>query len=177
MTAALGGSEQLRLGSSADGGETQTITVRIPPGIESGAKLRVRGKGQPSHSGGSPGDVILTVQLGQHPYFRRESLDVLIDVPVTIVEAVSGVSVRVPLLQGSVQIKVPPGVSSGRRLRVRGKGITDNKGKAGDFYAVIQIAAPARTALSEKAQRALDQVASELQNPRDSAPWADDVEV
>jgi DnaJ-class molecular chaperone len=177
MTAVLGGSEQLRIGStsSGDSGESQTITVKIPPGIDSGAKLRVRGKGQPGHNGGPTGDIILTVQVGQHPYFRREGLDVLIDVPINIAEAVTGTSVQVPLLQGTVQIKVPPGVSSGRRLRVKGKGIVDHKGKAGDFYAVIQIAAPAGDTLSEKGRRAVNELASELQNPRESAPWADDV--
>jgi DnaJ-class molecular chaperone len=175
MTAAVGGSEQLRLSASGDVGEGQTITVKIPPGIENGAKLRVKGRGTPGSKGGVAGDIILTVLIGQHPYFRRESLDLLVDVPITIAEAVQGVSVRLPLLNGTAQMKIPPGAASGKRLRIKGKGITDAKGNAGDFYAIIQIVAPPADDLSSEANKALQEVASELQNPRESAPWADDV--
>jgi DnaJ-class molecular chaperone len=173
MTAAIGGSEQIRVGPSDGTGEGQTLTVKIPAGIENGAKLRVRGKGQSGFNGGAAGDLILTVQVGSHPYFRREGLDVSVDVPINIAEAVQGTHATVPLLQGTVDIKIPPGASSGRRLRVRGKGMTDAKGKSGDLYAVIQIVAPRGDELSEPLQSAIKQVASELKNPRESAPWAD----
>lgn len=173
LTAALGGNEQLRL---AVDGSTQTISVKIPPGIESGAKLRVKGKGQAGPMGGPSGDLILTVEVGKHPYFRREGLDLLVDVPLNIVEAVQGASVEVPLLGGgSAQMKVPGGVSSGRKLRIRGKGITDAKGRAGDFYAVIQIAAPESGSLSEEARKAVSALAGELKNPRETAPYVDDL--
>lgn len=175
LTAALGGTEQLRMSSAGQDGDVQSISVKIPPGIESGSKLRVRGKGMPGTNGGPAGDIIITVQVGQHPYFRREGLDLLLDIPITIVEAVQGVSVRVPLLSGTAQIKIPPGASSGKRLRIKGKGIVDAKGKAGDFHAVMQITAPPENQLSDNARKALNEVATELQNPRESAPWADDV--
>jgi curved DNA-binding protein len=169
MTAARGGKEQLRL--SGEGG-AETISVTIPPGIESGAKLRVKGKGQPGMLNGPPGDLMLTVKVGNHPYFRREGLDLMVDVPITIVEAVTGATVSVPLLEGTVDLKVPPGSSSGQKLRVRGKGLKGPGGKRGDFYAVIQIVAP--TSLSDEAMKALENAGAELKNPRESAPWTRD---
>jgi len=172
LTAALGGSEQLRVGA---GDQPSTITVKIPPGIESGAKLRIKRKGQPSPENGPPGDLILTVEVGQHPYFRRDDLDLLIDVPITIAEAVLGATVTVPLLKdGSVDVKIPPGVSSSQKLRVRGKGIADPKGKTGDLYVVVQIVAPAGSTLPPQDRAALEKLAGNLPNPRKSAPWVDD---
>jgi curved DNA-binding protein len=160
MTAALGGTEELRRAA-------QTISVRIPPGLESGAVLRIRGAGAP---GNPPGDLLLAVTVGDHPYFRRQGLDLYIDLPVTIAEAALGAKVDVPLLDGSVGITVPPGTGSGQKLRVRGKGLRDARGRQGDYYAVVQVAAP--RGLSERGRQVLGEVAGELQNPRDSAPWA-----
>ncbi|UCD75527.1 MAG: DnaJ domain-containing protein [Phycisphaerales bacterium] len=168
ITAANGGQEQLHLRQR---GSDERITVKIPPGVESGAKLRIKGKGQPGPGG--YGDLILTVKIGKHPYFRRDGLNLMVDVPVTIAEAVTGVTVEVPLLSGSVRIKIPPGASSGRKLRVRGKGIADGKGRTGDFYAVVQIAAPDR--MTDKARSLIDELSGELKNPRESAPWAEDL--
>ena len=109
---------------------------------DSGAKLRVRVRGQPSPRGGPAGDLILNITVGAHPYFRREGRNVLLDVPVTFAEAVLGTTVTVPLLRGSAEVKVPPGASSGQKLRIKGQGITPPKGDPGDFLAVIQIVAP-----------------------------------
>jgi curved DNA-binding protein len=81
--------------------------------------------------------------------------------------------VRVPLLSGSAEIKVAPGASSGRKLRLKGKGIRDAGGRAGDFYAVIQIVAPAPDSLPDRVREALEQMGTELKNPRESTPWAD----
>ncbi len=171
LTAAKGGEERLRLNHA---GREENIGVKIPPGIEHGAKLRIKGKGQPSATGGPVGDLILTIQVGKHPYFQREGLNLLINVPLTLAEAVMGVQVEVPLLSGSVQLTVPPGASSGQKLRVKGKGIADAGGKQGDFYAVVQIVAPQD--LSEKGRDLVQQLSSELKNPRESAPWAEDLD-
>lgn len=171
LTAALGGTEQLRLASDATDGKAETIDVKIPAGIEHGARMRIKSRGHRSRDGGSPGDLILTVNIGQHPYYRRDGLDLLIDVPITIAEAALGTTVTVPLLKGSVQIKIAPGTSSGRKLRVKEKGIVDAKGSAGDFYAVVQIIAP--TNLSERGRKAIEELAPELENPRASGPFVD----
>ena len=171
MTAARGGAEQVRVMVGDD--RAQTISVKIPPGIEPGAKLRIKAKGRPGRGGGSPGDLILTVTVGHHPYFRRHGLDLSIDVPITLAEAALGTAVTVPLLSGSVQIKIPPGASSGQRLRVPEKGLKDAKGVCGDFFAVVQIVAP--QSLSEQGREQLESLAKELKNPRERAVWADDV--
>lgn len=168
MTAASGGEEHVLINT---GSNRQTITVKIPPGIEDGGKLRVKAKGQQSPSGGPPGDLIITVNIGKHPLFRREGLDVLVDVPINIAEATLGVTVSIPLLAGSVEMKIPSGASSGQKLRIKGKGIDDGKGRIGDFFAVIQIVAP--DSLSDEGKRLMDQLAAELKNPRQSGPWAD----
>ena len=112
----------------------------------------------------------MTVTVGEHPVFRREGLDILVDVPITIAEAALGVSVEVSMLQGTVQIKIPPGASSGRKLRVPKKGIVDAKDRCGHFYAVVQIVAPQE--LSDKAAGLLTELSAELKNPRDSGTWA-----
>lgn len=168
MTAAQGGQENIRLNT---GSGTQSLSVQIPPGIESEGKLRLKGKGQVSPSGGAEGDLIITVNVGRHPLFRREKLDLLVDVPITIAEATLGATVRVPLLSGSVDMKIPPGASSGRKLRIKGKGIEDDKGRVGDFYVVVQIVAP--ESLSEAGREHLNNLAGELKNPRSEGPWTD----
>ncbi len=167
MTAAMGGTENIRVGQ---GSKPQTISVKIPAGIESGGQLRVRGKGAAGADGGPSGDLRLTVEVGQHPWFRREGLDVLINVPVTIAEATFGTTVTLPLLKGSVELKIPPGAASGQKLRVKGKGMDDGKGGQGDFYAVVQVVAP--TKLTDRGTQLLHELEPELQNPRDSGPWS-----
>jgi molecular chaperone DnaJ len=161
-TAVLGGTRSFRL-------EGESIEVRIPAGIASGTKLAVRGKGGVSAAGGPRGDLIITIHVSPHPWFRREGDDILMDVPVTIAEAALGTTVRVPLITGSVQLKVPAGVKSGQHLRVKGKGIQPAKGSAGDFHAVIQIEAPKE--LDPAARELLEKLAASLPNPRTGAQW------
>lgn len=136
MTAARGGSVDLRI-QRPDNGQVETITVQIPAGIAEGAKLRVRGKG------GGGGDLHLVVHILPHPYFRREGQDIHIEVPITIAEAVLGARIDVPTIDGMISVKVPPGTSSGRRLRLRGMGLpTPGKAERGDQYVELKIVAP-----------------------------------
>lgn len=167
MTAVMGGSEQLRV-HDADG-NVEVVDVTIPAGVDDGAKLRLRGRGQPGSRGGAPGDLLLTVKVGRHPLFRRDGLDILIDLPITIAEAVSGTVVKVPLLSGSAQLKVPPGTSSGQKLRLRGQGVRTGSGKLGDYYAVVQIVAPEE--LSDSDRATIMDLAERLPNPRRGAHW------
>lgn len=169
-TAALGGTQQIRLTRD---GKVETIDVKVPAGIESGAKLRVRGKGETAAGAQQPGDLILTIDVAPHPYFRRDGLNILIDVPINIAEAAKGVKVNVPLLKGTAELTIPPGASSGQKLRLKGKGITDARGRIGDYLAVVQIVAPKK--LSDRGAKLIDDLAGELQNPRHSAPWADNI--
>ncbi|MBX3354643.1 MAG: DnaJ domain-containing protein [Phycisphaeraceae bacterium] len=161
-TAALGGRQSLRLRGVQ--GRDEEIELKIPAGLSDGTRMRLRGKGHPAPGGGTPGDLVVTVRVTPHPWFRREGLDIILGVPLTIAEASLGTSVTVPLLQGSVTLKVPPGARSGRRLRVKGKGITDAKGVCGDFYAELQIVAP--ETLTAEDRDALEAMSARLPDPR-----------
>lgn len=161
-TAALGGTAPLSI--TRRDGRREHFDVKIPPGIADGAKLRLRGKGHPSPGAGPSGDLVVTVRVAPHPWFRREGLDILVDVPISIAEAALGGSVEVPLLRGSATLKIPPGASSGRKLRLKGKGITDASGRSGDFYAVLSIAAPEN--LSPEDREALERMRARLPDPR-----------
>ncbi|RLG05686.1 MAG: J domain-containing protein [Thaumarchaeota archaeon] len=153
-------------------GSTERIEVKIPPGVHEGSKIRLRGKGQTSQFTGRTGDMYLVVHIREHPYFRRENSDIYIDVPISITEASLGTKITVPTIDGSVDVTIPPGVSSGTKLRLRGKGIVDPKTKMrGDQYVVIKIVPPKN--ISQKGKELLEQLEkSDPYNPREGLPWS-----
>ena len=117
-----------------DGG---SLDVRIPPGLEDGQVLRLRGKGAP---GDPPGDALIEVAVGPHPVFRREGRDIHLDLPVSVSEAVLGGRVQVPTVEGPVSMAVPAGSETGTRLRLRGRGVpASGRQPAGDGYATLRI--------------------------------------
>jgi curved DNA-binding protein len=138
-TAVTGGEVSLRL--VRPGRKTETISVKIPAGIEDGKTMRLRGQGEPSPSEGPAGDLLITVHIAPHPNFRRDGLDLIARVPVTLAEAALGAKVDVPTPHGTITLKVPPGTSSGTRLRAKGQGIIGASG-TGDLHAEIMIAIP-----------------------------------
>lgn len=140
-TAALGGQHGLSLTTQ---GRREELTVTIPPGVNTGSVIRLREQGQPGAGGGPNGDVLVRIKVAPHPYFRRDGSNLHVDVPVTIVEATLGAQVDVPTISdGIVNVTVPPGAASGTKLRLRGKGVVDQKTKqAGDLFAVLKIIAP-----------------------------------
>jgi DnaJ-class molecular chaperone len=103
----------------------KTLDVTIPVGLKDGQVLRLKGKGQPGFGGGPAGDALIEVSVSPHPIFRREGDDVIVEVPITLKEAVLGAKIDVPTLSGTVSVTVPPNSNSGRRLRLRGRGIKD----------------------------------------------------
>ncbi len=120
----------------------KTMTVKVPAGVHDGQKIKLAGKGDPSPTGGEPGDLILTVQVRPHPVFTMDGLNLRVDVPVTFAEAALGATIEVPTLGGGpVRLKVAPGTPSGRVLRVKGRGVAGRKG-TGDLLATIQVAVP-----------------------------------
>jgi molecular chaperone DnaJ len=134
------------------------LTVRIPAGVSDGQKIRLAGKGEPSGDGGAAGDIILTVHVRPHPVFERDGLNLRVNVPVTFPEAALGATIEVPTLGGDpVRLKVSPGTSSGKVLRVKGRGVTTSKG-TGDLLARIEVAVPSR--LTDAQRVALDAFAS-----------------
>ncbi|MAJ45697.1 MAG: hypothetical protein CBC35_00025 [Planctomycetes bacterium TMED75] len=169
LVAARGGTESIRV--STQEGTSEQIEVRIPAGIKNGATLRVRGKGSSGRHGGASGDILFKIRVQPHPWFRRDGLDLIMDVPITISEAALGVTLQLPLLTGSVSLRVPPGTGSGKKLRASGKGITDQGGASGDFLAVLSVVAPSQ--LSEDDARHLEELGSRLPDPRADLPWTD----
>lgn len=120
----------------------EEVTVNFPPGVESGSRLKLRGMGYPGPQGGRPGDLLLTVEVEPDPYLRREGDAVVLDLPLTPSEAILGTTVEIPTLEGTTRLKIPPGVQSGQKLRLRGKGIPRKDGTRGDQLVTILIHLP-----------------------------------
>ena len=120
----------------------QGIEITIPPGVKDGQTLRLRGKGSPGLGEGPPGDALITIGVRPHPVFVRDGDDIEMELPITVDEAVLGAKVDVPTISGAVSVTIPKGASSGRRLRLKGKGIARGKAKAGDQYVRLKIVLP-----------------------------------
>jgi len=119
------------------------LDVTIPAGIESGQVIRLRGKGAPGFEGGPPGDALVEIEVRPHPLFTREGDDIRVTLPITLDEAVLGGKVEVPTIDGPVRMTIPRGASSGRVLRLRGKGVPDPRtGRRGDQYVRLEIVLP-----------------------------------
>lgn len=139
--ALLGGSREIRFTKD---GKTEHLTVKIPAGVDNGSVIRLAGQGQPGQRGGPPGDLLVTLRILPHAYFRRDGNNLLIDVPLTVAEATLGTKIEVPTLgEGPVTMTIPPGTSSGTKLRLRGKGGLDRQTKdRGDQLVVVKIVVP-----------------------------------
>lgn len=125
-------------------GKVETITAKIPAGIEDGKTIRLRGQGEPAPNGGRPGDLLIKVRVAPHPYFRRQGDNLILAVPVSVAEAALGAKVEIPTPKGIIALKIPPGTSSGKRLRVKGHGVQTARGAKGDLLAEIQIMLPSQ---------------------------------
>jgi molecular chaperone DnaJ len=132
----------------------KTLNVRIPAGVADGQKVRLAGRGSAGERGGPAGDLLVTVRVSPHPWFGRKDDHLTVTVPITFPEAALGAQVSVPTLDGPVTLKVPPGTSSGRTFRVRGRGVP---GK-GDLLVTVEVAVPQK--LSAEAKQALEAYAA-----------------
>jgi molecular chaperone DnaJ len=121
---------------------TERVRVRIPAGVENGARLRVAGYGHDGEGGGPPGDLYLVVQVQPHPVFRREGHDIYVTVPITVPEAVLGARIEVPTVDGVVTMRVPPGTQSGQVFRIPGKGVPIPGDGRGDQYVEVRVVVP-----------------------------------
>ncbi|MBI5545595.1 MAG: molecular chaperone DnaJ [Deltaproteobacteria bacterium] len=135
-----------------------TLTVKVPPGVDTGTRLRLTGEGEPGDNGTSPGDLYVVLHVREHPLFQREENDLLCEVPISFVDAALGSSVDVPTLEGKVKVKIPPGTQSGKVLRLKGKGIPDLNGYGrGDQHVRIVVETPCN--LSKEQKRLLEEFA------------------
>lgn len=135
--------------------EREKLTVKIPPGVGDGARVRVKGKGGVGR-GGPPGDLYFVVKTRPHPHLKREGKDLVMEVPITVGEAMHGATIEVPTPDGRVQVKVPKGSQSGQRLRLRGRGVPDPKGGTpGDLYIRPMVQVP-KNGASERLKDAVE---------------------
>jgi molecular chaperone DnaJ len=133
--------------------KSRTLNVRIPPGVADGQKIRLAGRGEPGNRGGQTGDLYVLIKVKDDPLFGRSGDDLTMTAPITYPEAVNGVDLRVPTLDGGVTVRVPPGTPGGRTLRVRGKGVPRRNGTPGDLLVTVDVVVPKD--LSAKARKAL----------------------
>lgn len=164
--AARGGSREIGVTDPMTG-EVKKYSINLPRGVKPGQKIRLAGRGGPGAGGGKAGDLLLKVELLPSDSFRLEGLDLYTELAVSPWEAALGADAAVRTLDGAIKLRVPPGSSSGRKIRLRGKGFPNPKGAAGDLYAEIKIAVPGE--LSEKER----QLFEELQEVSSFEPRSD----
>lgn len=150
LDAANGVEKQVNIGG-------KNVSVKIPAGMQSGQTLRLKGLGGAGINGGENGDVLITISVDEHKYFKNDGLNILLDLPISVVEAIKGAKITVPTINGKVAVKVPPYSSSGDKLRLKGQGIKSKSGQ-GDEIITLQIMLP-----KEKSAD-LDNIADKLNN-------------
>lgn len=161
--AALGTRRSVRAGGGS------TVEVSVPPGVETGGRLRVPGHGQPAPGrGGAPGDLYLELEVRPDAHLTRNGADIELGVPVTFSEAALGTKLSVPTVEGPVTVTIPAGTSSGARLRLRGKGVKRSDGARGDQIVRVEIVAPKGAADDAETRKLLEELArrTEAKSPR-----------
>lgn len=123
---------------------SDTVEISVPPGVDTGSRVRVKGKGQAGHQGGPPGDLYIETHVAPDPTFQREGPHLRVRVPVTFPEAVLGAKIEVPTLTGAARLRIPPGTASGQAFRLRERGMPSPRGgAAGDLLVEVSVAVPA----------------------------------
>lgn len=146
---------------------TETIEVKIPPGVGNNQRIRVRGKG--GDGPGGSGDLYIIVHVKPHPYFTRRANDIYVELPISITESALGTTVDVPTIDGMTAVKVPRGTGSSKKLRLKGKGVSAGSTR-GDQYVVIKVVAPQK--LSDRQKKLLDELHGiDNTDPRSKVKW------
>jgi molecular chaperone DnaJ len=141
--ASCGGSGRLR--------KLHTLSVKIPSGVDTGSRLKLRGEGESAPANGTPGDLYVVIQVEPHPIFVRENLDIFCDVPISFAQATLGAEIDVPTLNGKVKMKIPPGTQSGKVFRMKSKGISDVQGyHQGDQHVRVFVETPTHLTTRQK---------------------------
>ena len=148
LDAARGGNKQIKLNG-------KNINIKIPAGAQSGQILRLKGMGNDGVNGGEKGDGLITLNVDEHPYFKSEHLNILLYLPISLIEAVKGAKITVPTINGKVMVTIPPMSSSGEKLRLKGQGIKANN-EEGDEIVTLQIVLPKKP--SAELEKAADSI-------------------
>jgi DnaJ-class molecular chaperone len=147
-------------------GNTTAVQVTIPSGIESGQKIRLKGKGYAGSNGGPNGDILLTIKVAPHPDYRRHGNDLELTMPLTLAEALQGTELDIPTPYSTITLKIPAGTPSGKRFRVKQHGVSHKTGK-GNLFVITQIHLPA-----EPPAKLVEQIdALQQPNPRSQINW------
>jgi curved DNA-binding protein len=148
-------------------GKTRSFDVNIPPGVRDGQRIRLAGQGGQGTGGASAGDLYLVVRVAEHHRYRLEGRDLYVDLPLAPWEGALGARVKIETPGGEANVKVPPGTSSGRRLRLKGRGMPNQRGEPGDLYAEAKIMVPRK--LTRDEQRLFEELAQTSKfDPRDA---------
>jgi molecular chaperone DnaJ len=139
----------------------KTIELRIPPGVDSGTRLRVTGEGEPAPNGGAPGDLYVVLDVKEHPFFERRGADLYCTIPLSITQAALGTELQVPGLNGEEKLKISEATQSGAVFRIKGKGLADPRGGGkGDLYYHVRVLTP--TKLTREQRKLLEQLGATL---------------
>lgn len=137
---------------------SETLSVRIPAGVDSGSRLKLRGKGEPGNSGGPAGDLYVVINVREHPLFARQGNDIVCEIPVSFTQAALGAEIEVPTLRGKRTLKIPPGTQPGTGFRLKGEGVPDVRGYGqGDQFVRVAVQVPKK--LSSKQREVLEEFA------------------
>jgi molecular chaperone DnaJ len=139
----------------------RTIELRVPPGVDTGTRLRVAGEGEPGPNGGPPGDLYVVLEVKEHPFFERRGADLYCTIPVSVVQAALGAEIQVPGLNGDEKLKIPEGTQSGAVFRHKGKGMPDPRGGGkGDLYYHVRVLTPVK--LTREQRKLMEQLGANL---------------
>jgi molecular chaperone DnaJ len=139
----------------------KTIELRIPPGVDTGTRLRVAGEGEPGPNGGPAGDLYVVLEVKEHPFFERRGADLYCTIPVSVAQATLGTELQVPGLNGEEKLKIPEGTQSGAVFRIKGKGLADPRGGGkGDLYYHVRVLTP--TKLTREQRKLIEQLDATL---------------
>ena len=140
----------------------KTIELRIPPGVDTGTRLRVAGEGEPGPNGGPPGDLYVVLEVKEHSFFERRGADLYCTIPISVPQAALGAELQVPGLNGEERLKIPEGTQSGAVFRIKGKGLPDPRGGGkGDLYYHVRVLTP--TKLTREQRKLMEQLGYTIQ--------------
>jgi molecular chaperone DnaJ len=148
----IAGSPCQRCGGQGRERITKTVTVKIPAGVDSGQQIRLSGEGEVGPKGGPAGDLYVVLNVAEHPYFKREGSDIYYELPLNVAQATLGVEVIVPTLDGTSELRIPPGTQPGHTFRLRGKGVPFLRSSGrGDMYVVTRVVVPSKLTPHQRA--------------------------
>ena len=131
--------------------KTKTLSVKVPSGVDNGDRIRLSGEGEAGKKGGPSGDLYVEIRVNPHKIFEREGSNISCEIPISILVAALGGEIKMPTLNGSVSVKIPPGTQSGKIFRLKGKGVTTARdNRVGDLYAAISVETPVNLSSKQK---------------------------